>query len=141
MATRIETSLSSDLALKRIREAHSGCALSPEQAALPRFHTEVDGSLFRARRPGKRRRLGGEVEGLVTPRDDGATIRLRQLGAEWAGIRAGASLAAAFYFAILLRSSTEAPERFLSIVLGACCADWTGRTGRSWRRSMKSRLT
>ena len=109
---RIRTSLSSELALHRIRAS---------LGEAPAVHGEVEGRRFHARRAAAAAGLRGELSGVVEPRDGGATIRTRARGANGAAALAGAGLAAAWVCTRLLGDTGEASLRFALLVVGACC--------------------
>jgi hypothetical protein len=122
LRTRIDTALSSQLALKRIREAARSDGEPIVSPAGRRAFGKVDGLRFTVRRSAvSSTHLHGELAGIVVPRDDGSTIRARAMGSDWAAMYAGAGLAAAVFFTLLLRDATDSAEQFVFIVIGACC--------------------
>lgn len=138
LSTCIETDLPCEIALKRIRQGFPSLGRKDPAA---RVHGCVEGCRFWGR-VGHTARSGlhGTLEGVVEPRDEGATVRARAAGAHGVAILAGASLAAAFYFAILLRSTEDSAARVLFMTLSACCLGGSlysiATVVAEWRRLM-----
>ena len=122
MKTRIDTALSPELALKRLREdlrSRDDPATSDLEATI---YGQVDGRHFSARRSAfPRSSLQGELAGVVEAGDHGSTVHVHAMGADWAAIYAGAGLAAALFVVFLLGESTDPIEQFVLTVLGGCC--------------------
>ena len=122
LKARIRTALPSELALKRISE---GVHRDEDRtgASVDRLvYAKIDGLRFTTRRSAfYRPYLHGELAGIVEPRDGGSTIHARAMGADWSAMYAGAGLAAAVFFTLLLGDSTDLRAQFVYIVMGACC--------------------